>query len=261
MSRFRSPLVAAAILIAGLASAGPGSAQEKTVGEKQANTPVTGIAPVRTKLPLQESERQVLGGQWRANVDDARHAASQGRLEAVSKAVAPVIAYCGQLAATERAMVSVTSAEQYQAYLAGRDGTAPVDWVDMACPEAYKIQAFVDVDRRRFGDAEALLGKAIALAPYWADPVIELGAAYNLSQRPSEALATYRRALELIERFPGNLPLKPLALRGVGFAQAELGNLDEAEGAYRSALELDPGNQVAKNELEYIRRQREAAKP
>lgn len=257
----RFALLSALALFAGLAWIGPGSAQEKATNAKTSIPPAAGISSVRTAIPVQASERQVLGGQWRPKVQEARQAASQGHLDAASDALVPVIAWCDRLLATGRAMVSVTTAEQYRLYLETRSGDDPVDWVDMACPEAFDLQAYIDVDRRRFEDAEALLERAIHLAPFWADPVVELGASYNQSRRPAEALATYRRALALIERFPHNAPLKPMALRGVGFAQVELGDLDAAEAAYRSALELDPDSQVARKELDYIRRQREAARP
>lgn len=262
MAHRRSPTAVAAVLLAGLTLAAAGAAQEKTSPTKAATAQGAGISAVRTEIPVQDSERQVLGSRWRTVVQQARNAVSQGRLDAAVGLLAPAIADCDRLTQGGRSVVSVASAEQYQAYVEARGGGTPVDWIDMACPEAYDMQAFVDVDRRQFGEAEALLGKAIALAPYWAEPVVELGAAYNQSGRPGEALANYQRALDLIERYQvGNAPLKAMALRGIGFAQVELGDLDAAEAAYRSALELVPDSQVAENELEYIRQQREAAKP
>lgn len=40
--------------------------------------------------------------------------------------------------------------------------------------------------------------------------------------------------------------------RGRGFALTELGRLDEAEAAYNEALKIDPNDDRAKHELEYI---------
>ena len=55
-----------------------------------------------------------------------------------------------------------------------------------------------------------------------------------------------------------------LALRGIGYSQVELGDLDGAEQSYKESLEVEPGNTLAQRELDYIRQQREktpAAKP
>ena len=39
------------------------------------------------------------------------------------------------------------------------------------------------------------------------------------------------------------------------------GALDAAERAYRASLEIEPGNALAQKELEYIRQQRDKARP
>ncbi len=49
--------------------------------------------------------------------------------------------------------------------------------------------------------------------------------------------------------------------RGRGFALTELGRLDDAEAAYRESLKLQPGDQRAASELQYIARLRAGAPP
>jgi len=50
-------------------------------------------------------------------------------------------------------------------------------------------------------------------------------------------------------------------LRGKGFVYTELGRFDEAEEMYRSCLQLDPGDEVAAGELEYVINSRQDAQP
>lgn len=75
---------------------------------------------------------------------------------------------------------------------------------------------------------------------------------YSAYRQPYRALDVYRKGLDLARRFPSSNALEPIALRGIGFSLIEIGRLDEAEGALRESLDLDPGNPMALSELEYI---------
>jgi tetratricopeptide (TPR) repeat protein len=72
-------------------------------------------------------------------------------------------------------------------------------------------------------------------------------------KRFDEALAGYDDALSTKDLPP---EARAHLLRGRGYALTELGRLDDAESAYRESLTLQPGNQTAQNELEYIARLR-----
>ena len=54
------------------------------------------------------------------------------------------------------------------------------------------------------------------------------------------------------EKYPSSAYLKPLVLRGIGFALTELDRLDEAQLAFEASLEVEPSSELAKNELIYI---------
>lgn len=54
------------------------------------------------------------------------------------------------------------------------------------------------------------------------------------------------------EKYPSSAYLKPLVLRGIGFALIELDRLDEAQLAFEASLEVEPSSELAKNELIYI---------
>lgn len=222
-----------------------------------ATTPADGL--VRTPVPAVDAERKALGSQYRDAVDHAQAAMQASDFELASTRLQPVIAYCDRLLADGRALVSVTNASEYQSYMASRRDAAPVDWVDMACPEAYKMRGYIEVEAQHLEQALAFLDKATTLAPLWSDPRTERGFVLNQLHRSNEALADYRLALELIAHYPSNAGMKAIALRGLGFTLVELGDLQAAEKAYRDSLVVEPGNALAKRELEYIRRQREMA--
>ena len=43
-----------------------------------------------------------------------------------------------------------------------------------------------------------------------------------------------------------------VALRGIGYSMIEFGDFAGARAAYERSLEVEPGNQIALKELEYI---------
>ncbi len=219
------------------------------------------VETIRTTLPAQAAERQPLGSRYREAVDRALEATRANRLRDAIALLAPAIEYCDSLGATGRAQVSVTDATEYQAYMATRTDPTPVDWVDMACPRAYNARAYIAVEAKDTALALEFLSKAIALAPLWAEPPIERGYLLNQLQQSGDALASYRRALQLANDYPSNAYVKALALRGIGYAQVELGDLEAAERAYLESLEVEPDNALAKRELVYIRSQRNTGKP
>jgi len=51
---------------------------------------------------------------------------------------------------------------------------------------------------------------------------------------------------------------KAIAWRGLGYTYVELGELEKAQQAYEESLRLEPGNSIATDELEYIRKRRDS---
>ena len=208
-------------------------------------------------------QKQVLGAQHRDTVARAVRATKRGDWKEALEIVRPVLAYCDALLRTGRGLVSVATEAEYSEYVAALGNGDPVDWVDMACPDTYQVHAFVAVEEKRFDDALAMLEKTIRLAPYWSEPLTEHGFVLNQLGRPTDGLASYRSALVLSRKHEDNKRAIALALRGVGYSQVELDDLDAAEQAYLESLEVEPGNSLAQRELEYIREQRKkkATKP
>jgi tetratricopeptide (TPR) repeat protein len=102
---------------------------------------------------------------------------------------------------------------------------------------------------QRADDAIRVLSVGLAANPNDAVLVTEKGAALAELKRWPEALQQYSDGLSISNLAPIH---KARMLRGEGLALTELGRLDEAEAAYRRSLQLEPGNAIATNELQYL---------
>jgi len=94
------------------------------------------------------------------------------------------------------------------------------------------------VEQGRAAEAEALLSRALALAPDDPDAAAALGWAMSRMGRHAEAEAPYRQAL-------GLAPDRAALWTNLGATLAELNREREAEACYRQALTLEPGNRAA----------------
>jgi tetratricopeptide (TPR) repeat protein len=128
-----------------------------------------------------------------------------------------------------------------------------------ATPQKFQHQrrlSIPDHPKSRLNSRRALILKAIELlAPVSAGTALETGYVLNQSGKPDEGLSAYRRAHSLALQYASQRPYRAAALRGMGFALIELKKLAEAERAYLEALEIEPGNKVALNELAFIHNQ------
>lgn len=210
------------------------------------------VKTVVTDMP--SSEDAGIGVEHRKEVSDAYAAISREHdLARGGALLAPVLAYCDEQQRPGRIAVSVANAAEYKRFIAEHGDGTPVEWIDHACPSAYKAEAFRQVE---LGDHEAALpwlDKAIAMAPYWPDALAERGFVLNQRGRSTEALESYRKALALAEAAPQTYEAsRAVALRGIGYTLVELGDLAGARASYEKSLEVDPGNRTALDELDYI---------
>jgi tetratricopeptide (TPR) repeat protein len=198
------------------------------------------------------------GSTWRSEVNSAIEAFHKGDLASAKSKLKPALAFCDALARPNLTLVSVVTRAEYERYLRERSDDNPVEWVDHACPSAYKTAAFMLIEEKGAPeDVLKYLDQAIAIAPYWSDPLAEKGFLLNQTGRPREALVAYQHAIELQNTFDNAANQdKAIAWRGLGYTYVELGELDKAQHAYEESLRIDPGNAIATDELEYIRKQR-----
>jgi tetratricopeptide (TPR) repeat protein len=96
--------------------------------------------------------------------------------------------------------------------------------------------------QRKYGEAEAAYGKAIALKPDYAEAYCNLGAALNDPQRHGEAEAALRKAIDL-------KPDVANAYNNLGVTLFDQGRHGEAEAAFRRAIGLKPDDAEAYSNL------------
>jgi len=149
--------------------------------------------------------------------------------------------------------ISVANADELDRYRRDHRGDREVVCIDWGYREALQLKAFMLSEQREFDKALDLLRFQAKIAPYSAAPYTERGYILNVGlRRPQEGLEAYRHALALAREFESASAKEPVALRGIGFALIELGDLDQAESMFQASLEIDPGNELALNELSYI---------
>lgn len=130
----------------------------------------------------------------------------------------------------------------------------PQTWAD-----GYFYESSALTDLGRIDESRAALVKALALSPMNSFYLSELGYTYEVQHDNEKALDYFQQAEDATNFSPPDLKNSELAhaLRGEGYVLTELHRLDEAEAVYHKALKLDPNDQKARNELQYIAQLRE----
>ena len=194
------------------------------------------------------------GSQFRDAVAAARRALDKDRDVAKAQSLLrPAIEFCdGAQSTAERAVVAVASDAEADEFRGTLPAGTTLRVVDVACPNAYSLAAYIAFARRDGPAAERLFDRAIALGPYLVDARSERAFVVGGLGDHARSLALYREALAFAESRRTEPKMRAVLLRGMGFQLIELGDLDNARKAYDDSLVLDPGNAIALHELEYI---------
>jgi tetratricopeptide (TPR) repeat protein len=123
---------------------------------------------------------------------------------------------------------------------------------------AYYLKAYALVELGKVAEARDALERARALSPHNSQVLSELAHVQQLRGDHANAMATFVQAEAAAAFSPEEVKVaeQTRALRGQAFLLTDNGHLDEAEAKYRKCLELNPDDTAAKEELEYIAKQR-----
>ena len=130
--------------------------------------------------------------------------------------------------------------------------------------DAYYLESYALTDEKRFFDARVAIDRALELSPHNAVYLAESAQLYVVAHDWPRSLAGFRAAASAAEGLsPPQSKSAELrrAWRGIGYADVELRNLDEAEAMYRKCLELDPDDKLAARELDYVLKLRQRTAP
>lgn len=132
-----------------------------------------------------------------------------------------------------------------------------------AWQEAYFLKGNALNSLGRYNEASQALQHAQALAPMNAQTMIELAFSYEQLHKTEDALDLCESAEAMSEFSPDAVQQteKARALRCQGYNLTELRRYREALERYNEALKLDPDDQIAKREIEYVHRQQAQGQP
>ena len=193
-------------------------------------------------------------------VDQAVIAVNSGEFEAARSLLGPVIERAPEPEAYEKSR----AAEEYvlwrywdpadRAFLEALTEAAevelPVTYLPSVYPKAYFLLGFMAYQDGDVDAAIAYLQKASEMDPSAPYVYAELGTIlsgrkdFDLSNKVYQVATRCRPAHE-----PA---MYARLLRGMGYNQTELGNIEAAQRLYRESLEYDPSSTLAAQELEYL---------
>lgn len=119
----------------------------------------------------------------------------------------------------------------------------------------YFLKGYALADLHRGNDAKPFLDKAIELSPMNAQYLAERGEWHKSQRDWTSAYGDFEAASTAAEFSPDDLKSfeKRRALRGMAYVRVEQGQLKEAEKLLRQCLNIDPSDEHAKQEIEYIK--------
>jgi tetratricopeptide (TPR) repeat protein len=208
----------------------------------------SGPAPANDLTPQEASQNVDKAGEFILNRQPAQALALVERvLTGYEKPIADARAKGQVYCATNTAEALLYST------LAATKKTASVLFPTTLC-EALFLKAYALNEMKRETDGVATLEQLTALAPLHAHYFVELGYGYRMIGAPDKAMIAYRTAFDN-SKTPGLDDARAdraAALRGIGYLLIDKNDLDGAADSYRKSLAEDPGNAIAKSELDYI---------
>lgn len=220
-----------------------------------AGQPASEQAPAASALDSSEHPKQYVEQAYQFIADKNHREA----LNALNKAVELCSDYYNDPQQTVYA--ARTTSENLLYLLQAASNEQQAITVDTTCSDALYLKGFTSLNFGKIEEAEELVKRAIDMAPANALYLAELGHILHVKKQWQEALAIFTQAEEAAENFsPQEVQAVELtrAKRGIGFSLIELNRLDEAEAKFKECLEIDPKDEGALRELEYIEHLRQS---
>ncbi|MGJ7606989.1 tetratricopeptide repeat protein [Variovorax sp. LT1R20] len=119
---------------------------------------------------------------------------------------------------------------------------------------AHFAKGFALVDLYRISEAKEAFETAIHLSPQNSKYLSERGNIDALEKNWRASFDRFKQALEAAALSPEQVKTSETtrALRGMAYAEIELGNLDAAKALHERVLALDPANAMSRSELRYL---------
>ena len=204
-----------------------------------------------------ESSGAGIGSDQQDAVSKAANLVNQGQLNQANRLLDEVLNhFAGLMADNQQTYVSFRDDKDYRQFVQESKSKQinKITRMHNSFVQALQLKAFIASSGQEWDTAIRYLDKKILYAPFEAQPLLEKGYCLVSQGNPQQGFEAYKKAYALATAHNSALQEKSAALRGMGSAQIELGNLDEAADFFNSSLELEAGNKVALSELEYIRR-------
>lgn len=208
---------------------------------------------VTSTTPLEFIATEALGAEYRSDFHSVVKLVEIGEFEKAIDEIQPLVAYCKKkIISDDSRYFAFSNQSEFDAYLSEHPNSSNIIWLDIVCADTFELVGFILASVRQWEDALRWLDMSIALAPYMAGPHTEKGYVYNGMKNFTEAIKEYEVALNMSSNYSASNHIKPIALRGMGFCLIELGQLDKAESVFKESLILEPENEIALSELQYI---------
>ncbi len=151
------------------------------------------------------------------------------------------------------AYASTPTADDFELYDAvhGYD-ERPMVRLSGAFAAALHYLAYIEVERGHVSKAMDYIDEHLVYAPTSAKGLAELGQILNQAQMPDHARVAFQEAVSRATLYPGSQSELGVALRGLGYALIELGELHRAQDVFHKSLRVEPENEIAEWELLYI---------
>jgi len=190
-----------------------------------------------------------LGYEYRKEVEKIMELIYKKKFAEVEKILDSVIhAFEANYTKKNSIIISVKTRKEFDDYV-NTNGYMNAVWLDYSYRNAYYYKAFIAIELEQYNQAIVILKELLSISPN--DPQIftELGGIYNKTGRADKGLLEYQKAYKIAKQ---DNHYAAVALRGMGFSYVELRDITKARESYQMSLEIEPGNEIAVNELRYI---------